>query len=718
VLEYPQMQAPARADRLIVVEVLMGKRKREDGVTFADVVAAKPGEERERLISALVSRMSLEEKIRQMAGSASLLGLAWMLVAYGSTTYDSGANKRLGIPPIRFTDGPRGICLDHSTCFPVAMARAATWDEDLNERVGSAVGIEARAQGADFYGGVCINVPRHPGWGRAQETFGEDPYLLGVLGSAMVRGVQRHVMACAKHLACNSMEEARFHVDVRIDERALREVYLPHFKMCVDTGVASIMSAYNKVNGDYCGHNSRLLHDILKEEWGFDGLVMSDFVYGVRNGKRSALAGLDLEMPYRWRFGIGFKGTVKHGGVPESAIDKAATRVLRQKARFAGVGEEPGTYDISKVACPEHTRLALETARKAIVLLKNEKRALPLDRGGVKRVAVIGKLAAKANIGDMGSSRVKPPYVVTPLDGIRKLAAGAVEVVYESGKDLEAALHAASEADATIVFAGLTGRDEGEFMPFIHTGGDRADLGLPRGQDALIKAVAARSDRCIVVLEGGSAILTGAWQDDVEAILVAWYPGMEGGNALAEVLFGEVNPGGKLPVTFPPSNDQNPPFDKKAKTAEYGYYHGYRMFDKKGMAPAFAFGFGLSYTEYSYSNMRLSDNAIGKTGKVLAEVDVTNTGEVAGEEIVQLYVAFEGSGVDRPVKELKGFKRVALDPGQTKTVSLEVAAEDLAWYDASRGEWLIEEADYLVCVGPSSREEDLTLRDKFTVWGA
>ena len=685
-------------------------------VTFPDVAAAQ-GEERERLITALISSMSLDEKIKQMAGSTNLLGLAWMLVAYGYTPYDSGGNKRLGIPPIRFTDGPRGICLDHSTCFPVAMARAATWDEELQERVGSAVGIEARAQGADFYGGVCINVPRHPGWGRAQETFGEDPCLLGTLGAAMVRGVQRHVMACAKHLACNSMEEARFYVDVRIDERTLREVYLPHFKTCVDAGVASVMSAYNKVNGDFCGHNKHLLRDILKDEWGFDGVVMSDFVYGVRNGKKSANAGLDIEMPYRWRFGIGFKGTVKRGGVSESTIDEAVRRVLRQKARFAGVGE-PGSYDVSRVACAEHTRLALQVARESLVLLKNEGGALPLDRTGISRLAVIGPLADGPNIGDKGSSKVKPPYVVTPLDGIRKLAAGAVEVVYESGKDMERARKAAAAADATLVFAGLTSRDEGEFMPVVHTGGDRADLRLPRGQDALIEAVAAESDRCVVVLEGGSAILVDSWQDEVEGILMAWYPGMEGGNAIAEVLFGEVNPSGRLPVTFPASNEQNPPFDKKAKSAEYGYYHGYRLFDKKDMRPAYAFGFGLSFTTFTYTNLRLSDESIGKTGKLLVEADVTNVGEVAGAAVAQLYVGYDGSKVDRPVRDLKGFARVELEPGQTATVSMELSAEDLAYYDADRGAWVVEKIDYPVYVGSSSREEDLHLRGKFAVWGA
>ena len=685
-------------------------------VMFGDVVAAE-GEERERRIDALVARMSLREKVSEMSGGSNLAKLAVMGIRYGIWTFDSGGCRRLGIPRLRFTDGPRGVCLGHSTCFPVAMARGATWDPRLQEEISSAIGAEARAQGADFYGGVCINVLRHPGWGRAQETFGEDPYHLGVMGVAAVTGAQKHLMACAKHFACNSIEESRFYVDVRVDERTLREVYLPHFRKCVDAGVASIMSAYNKVNGAYCGHNRRLLTEILKEEWGFDGLVMSDFVFGIRDGEQAANAGMDIEMPKKWRFGHRFKSKVKRGQVPQSRIDDAVRRVLRQKARFATVGE-PAGYERKRVASQSHTGLALEAALKGIVLLKNEGGALPLDRGKLKRLAVIGELAALPNIGDRGSSRVSPPYVVTPLQGIRDLAGDSVEVTYSNGHDLSFARRVAEESDAVVLVAGFTYKEEGEYLSAVtRIGGDRVDLGLPPGQVELIEAVAESNGRCVVVLEGGSAVTMEPWSEQAEAIIMAWYPGMEGGSAIAQVLFGDVCPSGRLPITFPKSEEQLPCFDKKTSSMDYGYFHGYRLFDREGQEPAYPFGFGLSYTTFGYSDLTLSAKEVRMNGTVTVTAVVTNTGRVSAEEVAQLYVSCRGQAVERPVRELKGFARVALEPGESVTVSMDIPVAELAYYDVSRGEWVVEEAEYEVFVGSSSRESDLTLRGGFTVAG-
>jgi len=684
---------------------------------FAAVVGTEGETEREDRIKELLSKMTLREKVDQMSGDESWFGLADMLFQYNHRPFYAGENKRLGVPPIKFTDGPRGLCLDHSTCFPVAMARGATWDTELQERVGDTIGYEARAQGANYYGGVCINVPRHPGWGRSQETYGDDPCHLGAMAVAMIKGVQKHVMACAKHFACNSIEEARFFVDVKVDERTLREIYLRHFEKCVQAGVASVMSAYNKVNGYYCGHNRHLLRDILKEEWGFDGFVMSDFIWGVRDGVAGVNGGLDIEMPSSWRYGRRLRKAVERGDVNEEVIDEAVTRILGQKARFARIGD-PAGYDREKVASNEHAFLALEVAQKGIVLLKNDENALPLSVENVGKIAVIGELADKANIGDRGSSRVNPPYVVTPLHGIRDKAAGKAEVVYDSGKNPASARRVAGDADAVIVVAGLTYKEEGEHLSSVtRVGGDREDLNLPEAQESLIKAVAEATDRCIVVLEGGSAITMEAWKDEVEAIVMAWYPGMEGGHAVADVLFGDINPSGKLPITFPESADQLPFFDKKANSIDYGYYHGYRLFDKEGIEPAFPFGFGLSYTEYRYSNLRLSEKQIGKGGKVEVEVDVTNTGEIEGHEIVQLYVGYNGSKVDRPAKELKGFARLHLEPGETKTQSIELNAEDLAFYNVDAGAWEEEEIEYVVYAGPSSRQEDLQLSDTFRVSG-
>jgi len=287
----------------------------------------------------LLAQMSLKEKIEQMSGSTPLFpGLFEVWLAYNMRPLPAGQNTRLSIPAICFSDGPRGVVMNHSTCFPVTMARGASWDTALEERIGDAMGVEARSLGANFMGSVCINLLRHPAWGRAQETYGEDPCHLGEMGAALVRGIQRHAMACIKHFAANSIENSRFHVDVRISERTLREIYLPHFKRCVDEGAAAVMSAYNKVNGHYCGHNAHLLRDILKKEWGFDGLVMSDFVLGIRSGM-AANAGMDIEMPLTIHFGKRLMRLVRKGTVSEEVIDEAVLRMLRQKIRFAQIGQ-------------------------------------------------------------------------------------------------------------------------------------------------------------------------------------------------------------------------------------------------------------------------------------------------------------------------------------------------------------------------------------------
>ncbi len=685
-------------------------RTKGDDAWYA--VVNSRGDEREARIRQLVAEMTLMEKVRQMSGNAGILDLPVMLVRYNLYPFRAGGDKGLGIPPIRFTDGPRGVALNHSTCFPVSMARGATWDVELERRVGDIMGIEARAQGADFFGGVCVNLVRHPGWGRAQESFGEDPHLLGAMGVAMVSGLQNHVMACAKHFACNSIEESRFFVDVRVDERTLREVYLPHFKRCVDAGAAAIMSAYNRVNGSYCAHSTHLLRDILKEEWGFDGMVISDFVFGTRSTVKAALGGLDIEMPNTLFYGRRLVRAVRKGRVPEAVIDEAVTRIIRQKARFAHVGDV-SQYTREKVACREHRELALEAARKSIVLLKNENGALPLDRNEVYRIAVFGALAEMANLGDRGSSQVRPPQAVSPLAGIKDGAGYSIDVRYERGDDLARAAEVARNSDVAIVVAGMTGRDEGEAMPVVKIGGDREDLALRPASITLIETVAAAAPKTIVVLEGGSAVLVSGWRDKVDAILMAWYPGMEGGTAIAEILFGDVNPSGKLPLTFPLANEQLPFFDKKARTIEYGYYHGYRLFDAEDLEPAYPFGFGMSYTEFRYERLELKQKDIAPDGNLAAEVTLSNTGSLAGDEIVQLYVGFGNSSEERASKELKAFTRVHLEPGESRTVTLEVPVADLAYYEEASSSWRVEETEYEVLVGGSSR--DIRLRESFHV---
>ncbi len=663
-------------------------------------------EDIEKKAQEILSLMTVEEKVWQMVGDMPAMP------RYNYVPIPAGLDENLGIPAMNFSDGPRGVVVGNSTCFPVSMARGASWDLDLEERIGNAIGIEAKAQGANFFGGVCINLLRHPAWGRAQETFGEDTFHLGAFGVALVKGTQKHIMACAKHYACNSMENMRFQVDVNVDERTLREVYLWHFKKCVEAGVASIMNAYNKVNGNYCGHNPHLLRDILKGDWDFKGFVITDFVLGIYDGKKAVNAGVDIEMPIAkcmrprrlHRF-------LEKGAITIEQIDEAVLRILRLKLKYAHKGD-PEVYNKEKVCCDEHIQLALEAARKSIVLLKNKEDILPIDRNGIKKIAVIGKLANTSNIGDQGSSNVYPPYVRTPLEGIRKSAGSNIEVQYNDGTNLEDAKKLASQSDIVIIIAGYTHEDEGEWVP--PKGGDRDSLRLHESDETLISNIASVNKKSIVILEGGSSIITEAWKDKVAAILMAWYPGMEGGTALGDILFGECNPCAKLPVVFPKSEKQLPFFDKHAESIEYGYYHGYKLMDKNGDEPAFPFGFGLSYTTFTYKNLRLDKNRITTNDKIKISIDITNKGNLVGEEIAQLYIGYKNPSVERPIKELKGFGKVALKPGESKTLTISLKAEDLAYYDINSKSWIIEKIDYIVYLGPSSKEEDL-LKTNFKI---
>ena len=379
-----------------------------------------PYAERARLV---LARMTTAQKFAAVSGDTPFWpGVTQMLTSYGARPWTAGALPALGVDGVRFTDGPRGVVLGASTCFPVSMARGATWDPSLEARVGDAVGVEARAQGANLIGSVCVNALRHPAWGRAQETYGEDPLLLGAMGASLTRGIQRHVMACVKHFACNSIEDARYSVDVRVDAQTLHEVYLPHFKDCVDAGAAAVMSAYNKVNGAYCGESAPLLTGVLRERWGFEGFVVSDFLFGLRDGARAFGAGMDLEMPFRNRFARDLPRALAAGRLDPARLDEAVLRLLGHQIRFADIGE-PGRYEPSAVACAAHRALAREVAARAMVLLQNDPvrgaPLLPLDARALRRVAVIGRLAAEPTLGDRGSSAVRPPSVVTALDGLR-----------------------------------------------------------------------------------------------------------------------------------------------------------------------------------------------------------------------------------------------------------------------------------------------------------
>lgn len=672
-----------------------GSTPPSDGEVYRD-----PSAPIEARVDDLLGRMTLAEKVEQMHGSG--------FPADSRGLYPTPENTRLGIPGLAMVDGPRGVsaATGFATTFPVGSARGATFDPDLELRVGRAMGAEARARQASVLLAPTINLLRQPQWGRAQETYGEDTFHLGAMGAAFIRGAQEHVIASAKHFAVNSIENTRFNVNVTVDERTLREVYLPHFKRAVDAGVGSVMSAYNKVNGEYCSQNRHLLTDILKDDWGFDGFVESDWLLAVRSTAPSALAGLDIEMPSPAYYGQKLVDAVNVGEVPIAVIDDAVRRILRMKFRF-GIFDGRASLDPAIVVeSPAHRDLALEVARKAIVLLKNDA-ALPLDRATVRRVAVVGALAARANLGDTGSSAARPSHAVSPLEGIQAAAGGvAISAIASDEFDADQARQI-EDADAAVVVVGLTAADEGEAGI---SGGDRETLALSAAHQQLVRDVASHNPRTIVVLEGGSAITVEGWVDQARAILMAWYPGQDGGTAIAEVLFGDVDPSGKLNVTVPTSEAQLPPFDARAKAVEYDYLHGYRSVDHAGLEPRYPFGFGLAYTTFSIHDLTLERESLAADGTLRARVRVANTGARSGDEVVQLYVGAVGSRVERAVRDLRAFQRVSLAAGETKTVTLRVPVADLAYFDVAEDRFVVEPIEYVAQVGTSSRDLPLVAR--------
>lgn len=661
-------------------------------------------------VDALVAALTLEEKVPMLSGHGFLKQIAEDGGRYCARLYHIGAgNERLGIPPLLFMDGPRGIDMGSSTCFPVSMARGASFDVDLEQRIGDAIGRELRAHGGNLFGGVCINLLRHPAWGRAQETYGEDPFLLGEMGVALTRGVQHHnVIATPKHYACNSMENARFQVDVTIDERALREVYLPHFKKCIDAGAGAVMSAYNKVNGAYCGHNPELLNRILKDEWGFDGYVYSDFILGCR-GADAAAAGLDVEAPDTIHFGDKLLAAVQRGEVSELRIDDAVRRVLRSLLRTL-VAPDPETYGPEAIASKAHVALAREAAEKSIVLLRNED-VLPLDAASTSRLLVLGALADEPNLGDHGSSRVFPPEVVTPLAGLRAACPDGCEITHDPGDDLQRARDLAAEADAVLIVAGYTHEDEGEYIPVemnaggSATGGDRLDLTLGETQEALILAVAEANPKTVVAVMAGSAVVMERWRHEVAGILMLWYPGMQGGAALADILWGRVNPSGRLPFSIPRSADDLPFFDRDASEIVYDLWHGYTRLDRNGTAPAYAFGFGLGYSSFEISAPAIDLDE--GSSELAVEVGVRNVSERPGATVIQVYAGREADDTQHAVKKLCGFRRVSLGAGESESVRVAVSLRELASFDVTERRWYLAEAAWRISAGSSSASADL-----------
>jgi len=676
----------------------------------------------EREIAATVEQIlgeaTREEKVAMMSGRGFFQAMAEDNMRFGARPYRAGGGcERLGVPALYFTDGPRGVVRGHSTCFPVTMARGATWDRDLERRVGEVMGIEVRAQGCTLSGAVCVNLLRHPGWGRAQETYGEDPYHLGEMGAALATGIQTHnVVATVKHYALNSIENARFKIDVRVDERVLREVYLAHFKRILDAGCASVMSAYNKVNGEYAGQNRALLTDILRHEWGFDGIVHSDWILGVYQ-PYGAAAGLDIENPEPVHFGAKLVAAVEGGQIEPSVIETACRRILTTIYHFACAEDPLEAYNEDMVAAPGHIAVAQEAAEKSAVLLKNNG-LLPLSRSA--KIGVFGKLAAMENTGDNGSSRVNPPHVITAIQGLSRYLERPDLALSGSEDDLKAAASAAVGLDAAIIVVGTTAEDEGEFIPGRmgddaaaideatdnagalgagrDRGGDRETLRLPPDQVALVNAVAKSNPNTVVVIVSGSAIISVEWADQVAGILQTFYSGMEGGTALARLLYGEVSPSGKLPFTVAQDEADYPFFDRTADQIDYDRWHGYTLMEKESRTPQFAFGHGLSYAVFVYRALKARRVSEG----IAVSVSVRNDGDMQADEIIQVYIRTPGKTVERGQRQLCGFERVKIAPGQTRTVDLFIRDQDFSfWNETARG-WQIEAGRHRVEVGGSS----------------
>ena len=650
----------------------------------------------------LIEQMTLREKAHMLSGHWAMLNGLLHGRVYNYDPIAGGGCRRLGIPPLLFSDGPRGVVMKSATCFPTSNLRAAAFDASLEEEIGEAIAKECIALGANYFAGVCVNLLRHPAWGRAQEAYGEDQFLTGKYGAALTRGLQKYgVISCPKHFYMNSIENLRFSVSADADEETLRDVYLYHFEECFKAGAGSVMSAYNKVNGVYCGE-SKAVFDHLKT-LGFEGFSISDFVWGVHDGPESVRAGLDVEMPMTLRRGLGLIAAVKRGRLDEALLDARCESIIATMLRFQNVYRAQ-SFSKDVVCCKAHTDLARKAMEKGAVLLKNNG-VLPLTDTSAG-IVLTGRFANEKVIGDHGSSSVHPPYVTTPFEGFSKVYKNTVLV---TGDTLADDGKAADGADVIVAVVGNDYRDEGEFVtnsnPKLVTGGDRRSLRLHKEDADLIHALKQRGKPLVVIFYSGSAVITNDWADDADAILYAGYPGMEGANALADIVCGKVNPSGKLPFTVAQTEKDYPPFpytDEKNQHVAYGYYHGYALFDREGKKAEYPFGFGLSYTAFAYGDASAKDRG----GEIAVSCKIKNTGECAGEETM---LVFAGSNLPgKPHKLLKGFGRVTLAPGEEKVCTVTIAKEDLRLYDRESDSMLIP-ADVTIYVGRNAADAENTV---------
>jgi beta-glucosidase len=719
------------------VAALIGVRLRAQPAATPAVPYKNPALPVDRRVEDLLARMTLREKADMLSGSG------WM---------ESQPNSRLGIPAIKMADGPMGVrnwrgssavtnaastVPVTSTAFPAGIGMASSWDPELVTRGARVIAQEVKAHGRDMILGPTVNINRVPLWGRNFEGYGEDPYLAARMGVAYIRGVQAEgVIPSVKHFAANNEEYERHRIDAKIDERTLHEIYFPAFKAAVEeAGVWAVMSAYNKVNGQWCAENPYLLTDTLRKRWGFRGFVISD--WGSTYSTAATInAGMDLEMPggepmrlwaskpetmrdgngAGWLTADKVLAAVSAGGVSQAAVDDSVRRILRVMFT-AGLFDRPHADGdragrrADDVDTPEQRQIARTAANESIVLLKNSGGLLPLSAERTPKIAVIGPNAAVARTGGGGSSLVRPYYAVTPLDGIREAAGPRADIVHAlgvvmqggmEGEDapkpppelLAEAVAVARHSDVAVVVVGNAPKLEGE-------GFDRRSMDLPAGQDELIEAIAAANPNTVVVVAAGAPVTMTRWIGSVPAVVYAWYGGQEAGHAVGDILFGAVNPSGKLPVTFPKAFQDSPAYghypgeDLHVEYAE-GIYVGYRGFDKRNVEPLFPFGHGLSYTTFDYTGLKIAFPTVG--------VSVRNSGTRAGAEVVQLYLQPPPARLDRPVKELKAFSRIMLQPGETRTVSFTLDKAALSFYDPALHDWVAEPGRFTVLVGASSRD--------------
>lgn len=795
-------------------------------------------------VSDLLARMTLEEKLQMLGG----------------TGFATKPVERLGIPELKMTDGPLGVRWEKSTAFPSGIALASTWEPELIERIGSAIAREVKSKGRHVILGPCVNIARIPQGGRNFESFGEDPFLTSSITIPYIKGVQKeNVAATVKHFACNNQEYQRMFVDVKVDERALNEIYLPAFKAAVqDADVWAVMCSYNKLNGHYASENDYLLLDMLKKQWGFNWLLMSDWG-AVHSTLPAANGGLDLEMPTGEYLNTNsLLEAVKNGTVKESAIDDKVTRILRVIFKL-GLFENPGSINKNLLGTKENRKAAYEAERAGIVLLKNNNNILPLNLNKIKSIAVIGPNAGSLRTGGGGSSMVTPLTSLSPLQALEKILGKKVKINYAKGAEipgdtnpipsaylftgksekehglkaeffsnmelsgtpaftrvdkeiffdfgdsgpkedfpkdnfsirwtgyvkvartgeyvfevatddgarfylddkmliddwtdhavvshyakarleagkfykirmeyyekgggaiarlgwrlpgeklLSEAVNAAKNSDLALIFAGTNYNIESE-------GYDRENLLLPEGQDTLIQAVSKVNKNVVVILTTGSSVVMDSWLNDVPGVLETWFGGERMSDAIVDVLTGKYNPSGKLPVTFPYRwEDCSAHATYKAQDSityySDGIYVGYRHFEKNNIKPLFPFGFGLSYTDFSYSDMKISP--VSRDGKVEVSFSIQNTGKTAGSEVAQLYLRDVESSIDRPVKELKGFKKVYLKPGGKKLVTITIDKKAMSFFDPKLKDWVAEPGKFEVLIGSSS--EDIRLKGSFTL---